>query len=183
MENLATVTIETERLLLVPITMQYVEEIFKEFTPEITTYMFPKSTDNISETETFINNATQNMWQWKELQIVILDKTTKEFLWCWGIHIKNSRAPEPGIRIKKSAFGKKIGREAVAGLADRAQKNLDFDYLFYPVDKNNIPSRKIAESLWGIVQKDECGNEIVTEKETLDVGRKIHCVEYRIPKK
>ncbi len=61
MENLATVTIETERLLLVPITMQYVEEIFKEFTPEITTYMFPKSTDNISETETFINNATQNM--------------------------------------------------------------------------------------------------------------------------
>lgn len=39
MENIATIIIETERLLLVPITMQYAEEIFKEFTPEITTYM------------------------------------------------------------------------------------------------------------------------------------------------
>lgn len=183
MENKENITIETERLLLVPITMQYAQEIFKEFTPEITTYMFPKSADDISETENFIKDAMQKMEQWKELQIVILDKATKEFLWCWGMHKITTKTPEPGIRIKKWAFGKKIWREAVAWLADRAQKSLDVDYLFYPVDKDNIPSRKIAESLWGIVQKDEHGNEIVTTKETLDAGRKIHCVEYRIPKK
>lgn len=180
MENVINTIIETERLFLVPITMQYAQEIFKEFTPEITTYMFPKSADDISETEKFIKDAIQKMKQWEELQIVILDKITKEFLWCWGIHEINTKTPEPGIRIKKWAFGKKIWREAVAWLADWAQKNLDVDYLFYPVDKDNIPSRKIAESLWGIVQKDEHGNEIVTTKETMEVGRKIHCVEYRI---
>jgi hypothetical protein len=37
-----------------------------------------------------------------------LDKNTKEFFGCVGLHIKDSVAPELGIRIKKSAFGKKI---------------------------------------------------------------------------
>jgi len=78
---------------------------------------------------------------------VILDKNTQEFFGCVGLHIKNPVAPELGIRIKKSAFGKKIGREAVAGLTNRARENLDFEYLFYPVDRDNIGSRKIAESL------------------------------------
>ncbi|MEI6118206.1 MAG: hypothetical protein WCP92_02965 [bacterium] len=43
-----------------------------------------------------------------------MDKNTKEFFGCVGLHIKDPIAPELGIRIKKSAFGKKIGREAVA---------------------------------------------------------------------
>jgi hypothetical protein len=63
MENIKNIIIETERLLLIPITMEYAEEIFKEFTPEITTYMFPKSAENISETESFINHALEEMEQ------------------------------------------------------------------------------------------------------------------------
>lgn len=63
MENKGNITIETERLLLVPISMEYVQEIFKEFTPEITTYMFPKSPDAISETEKFIKDSIQKMEQ------------------------------------------------------------------------------------------------------------------------
>lgn len=183
MENIQNITIETERLLLVPITMHYAEEIFKEFTPEITRYMWPKPAKDISETKKFIQDSIETMNAWKNYQTVILDKITKEFLGCAWLHLDNAKTPELGIRIKKSAFGKKIGKEAVTWLEARSQKNMDFDYLFYPVDKDNIPSRKIAESLWWIVQKDEQGNEIVTTKETLDVGRKIHCVEYRIPKK
>ena len=61
MENIANITIETERLLLVPITLHYAEEIFKEFTPEITTYMFPTSAENISETESFIQSSIEKM--------------------------------------------------------------------------------------------------------------------------
>jgi len=40
-------------------------------------------------------------------------------------------------------------------LIDRANDNLEFDYMIYPVDKDNIPSRKIAESFGGVVEKDE----------------------------
>jgi len=178
-----SITIETERLLLVPITLQYTEEIFKEFTSEITSYMFPKPAENIAETKGFIQDSIDRMNMWINYQAVILDKNTQEFLGCVWLHIKNPIAPELGIRIKKSAFGKKIGREAVAWLANRAQKNLDFEYLFYPVDKDNVASRKIVESLWWIIQKDSKGEEIIKIKDTMDPNRKMNSVEYRIYKK
>ena len=54
-------TLQTERLLLVPIRMTYAEAIFKEFTPEITTYMFPKAAKVISETENFIKDSIEKM--------------------------------------------------------------------------------------------------------------------------
>jgi len=163
--------------------MQYAEEIFKEFTPEITTYMVPKSAKDISETKKFIKDSIETMNAWNNYQTVILDKATKEILGCAWLHLDNTKAPELGIRIKKSAFGKKIGKEAVTGLTDRAQKNLDFEYLFYPVDRDNISSRKIAESLWWIVQKDNDGNEKITNHQTVDPNSEIHWVEYKIYKK
>lgn len=183
MEKLNILQIETERLLLVPITMQYAEDIFREFTPEITRYMTPKSAEDISETQQFIHNAIAKMEEWKVYQAAILDKYTQEFLWCVGLNMKDMVHPELGIRIKKSAHGKKIWREAVAGVEDRAQQNMDFEYLFYPVDKDNIGSRKIAESLWGVVQKNAQGQAIVIVKDTMDPTRKMNSVAYHIPKK
>lgn len=183
MKNIHKLTIETERLVLMPITMEYAEDIFTEFTQEITTYMSPKPAKGISETEKFIQESIDKMMTRKNYQAVILDKFSKEFLGCVGLHMKNPKAPELGIWIKKSAFGKKIGREAVAWVSDRAQKNLEFEYVVYPVDKDNIPSRKIAESIWGIVEKDNDGNEIITNHPTIDPNSEIHWVEYRIYKK
>lgn len=183
MKNTHTISIETERLLLVPITMHYAEDLFQEFTSEITRYMSPQPTKDISGTKQFIQSSIEKMDAWKNYQAVILDKKTKEFLGCVGLHNIDEAILELWIRVKKSAHGKKIGREAVTGLETRAQKNLNFEYLFYPVDKDNIPSRKIAESLWWIVQKDINGNEIVQTEATIDPNRKINWVEYRIPKK
>lgn len=183
MEDMKTLKIETERLLLVPITMQYAEDIFREFTPEITRYMTPKSAENISETQSFIKSSMQKIIDNKTYQAVILDKHTQEFLWCVWLHIREISTPELGIWVKKSAFGKKIWREAVIWVADRAQKNLDFEYLLYPVDKDNISSRKIAESLWGMLQTNDHGEEIVTIEDTMEPGRIMNSVEYRIYKK
>lgn len=61
MVNRENIIIETERLLLVPITMQYAEEIFKEFNREITTYMSPKPAKDISETKAFIQHSIETM--------------------------------------------------------------------------------------------------------------------------
>jgi hypothetical protein len=49
MKNTENITIETERLLLVPTTQEYLEEIFREFTDEVTKYMFPRTPKEISE--------------------------------------------------------------------------------------------------------------------------------------
>lgn len=37
---------------------------------------------------------------------------------------------------------------------DWACENISFDYIKYPVDKRNIPSRKIPESLGGVIARE-----------------------------
>lgn len=153
--DLSNVIIETERLRLVPISPQYREESFREFTPEITRFMLPKSPDTIEETDAFIASAELDLKNGKNLTIVVLKKETNEFLGCGGLHHIDTQTPEPGIWIKKSAHGHGYGVEAVTGLKEWADKNLEYEYLKYPVDKINIASRKIAESLGGIVKQEQ----------------------------
>lgn len=167
-------TIETERLLLVPISRKYAEIIFKEFTPEITAYMAPDSPEKIEDTYEFIDSALDRMAKGNNLQLVILDKTNNEFLGCVGLHHIDTKTPELGIWTKKSAHGHKYGREAIAGLIDWARKNLDFDYLLYPVDKRNIPSRRIPESLGGIIIREV--------KKPVQSGKILDEVEFKINK-
>jgi ribosomal-protein-alanine N-acetyltransferase len=169
------VIIDTERLSLIPIGRKYAQEIFREFTNEITTYMYPKPAEQIEETYSFIDGAMEKNKRNEQLQMVILVKETKEFIGCAGLHKIKTRTPELGIWIKKSAHGHGYGREAIAGFEDWAQKNLDFDYLRYPVDKRNIPSRKIPESLGG-----QRGKEY---KKTNLSGDLLDYIEYQIPKK
>lgn len=152
--DLSKVIIETERLRLVPITSQYREEIFREFTPEITRFMFPKSPDKIDETDEFIRTSEQELKDGKTLQIVVLKKENSEFLGCGGLNNVDTKTPEPGIWIKKSAHGSGYGKEVVTGLKGWADKNLQYTYLIYSVDKRNIASRNIPVSLGGIVKKE-----------------------------
>lgn len=101
-------TIETERLLLVPTTHEYTEAIFNEFTDEVTKYMFPSTPKEIEETKARVDSVIKKRAIGKELQMTILDKQTKEFLGNVGLHRIQERIPELGIRIKTSAHGKKI---------------------------------------------------------------------------
>ncbi len=152
--DILKVTIETERLLLVPISLEYADDIFKEFTPEITRFMYPKSPDKIEETIEYIQDRTEKMKRGEEIVISILDKNTKELIGGSGLHHLSTKVLEFGIWIKRGAHGNKYGREAIAGVKKWAEENLDFDYFIYPADRNNIPSRKIAESLGGKIHKE-----------------------------
>jgi [ribosomal protein S5]-alanine N-acetyltransferase len=153
--NLSNLKITTERLLLVPIDMSYADIIFQEFTPEITTYMGPKSPDKIEETQEFITNSIEEMKAGTDIIVVILNKETKEFLGCSGMHRITTKTPETGIWIKKSAHGNKYGREAVTSLKEWTDKNFSYDHIIYPVDKDNVGSRKIAESLGGEIKAEQ----------------------------
>ena len=181
--NIQELQIETPRLLLVPTTEQYAQEIFQEFDQETTKYMMPISPENIEETLQWIVSALEKRKNNEELQMTFLDKTSKEFLGNVGLHKIKTSTPELGIWIKKSAYGKKLWREAVGALVDRANANLDFEYMTYPVDQRNIASRKIAESFGGVVEKDEQGNEIVIYEQSLDPNKILQAVVYRIYKK
>ncbi|MES1022308.1 hypothetical protein ABN584_05315 [Gloeocapsa sp. BRSZ] len=84
--NLLDIEIETNRLVLKPISMKYKNIIFSEFTEEITTYMCPQSPKEISEIEAFIEEEITHLKTGIDLIFVILKKETQEFLGCAGIH-------------------------------------------------------------------------------------------------
>lgn len=151
MEDLNPLQLESERLILKTISLEYKWEIFAEFTSDITTYMFPKPAENLKETECFIKNVIRHWENGIDLTLVILKKVDLEFLGICSLHRLCSDTPEFGIWLKKSAHGHRFGREAIHCLKSWAEDNLDCDYFTYTVDKQNIPSRKIPESLGGRV--------------------------------
>jgi RimJ/RimL family protein N-acetyltransferase len=168
----SNITIETKNLLLKGITLEYKDDIFREFTPEITTLMFPKAPAKIEETIEFIEESIKENQEGSNFQVIILNKENQEFLGCAGVHNIDSKTPEFGIWLKKSAQGFGFGKETIIALKEWADKNLAYEYLLYPAAKENHPSRKIPEFL---------GGTIVREYEEINMsGNKLHLVEYRI---
>lgn len=170
--ELESFNIETERLLLRPLSLEYADEIFKEFDDEITEFMSPPTPVTILDTKKFIEESINGFLNEKEIVVAILKKDTLEYLGNGGIHQIDTKTPELGIWIKKSAHGNHYGMEAVAGLKKWADENLNYEYIKYPVAEENISSRKIAESLGGI--------EVSSIPYTKDTGVTLEMVEYRI---
>lgn len=169
----SSVTINSERLRLVPISDQYADSIFKEFTAEITQFMVPATPTHIDQIYEFIRTSKNNMADNADLTFVIIDRNSDEFLGICGLHGKQSpNEPILGIWLKKDAHGNRFGQEAIKSLADWARENLIFHFMVYPCDRDNIPSRKIAESLNGRIFR--------TGEVTSMSGRILNEVAYKI---
>lgn len=172
--NLEKVVLKTSRLKLVPINLDYKLFILNNFTTDITKYMYPQPTGEIKDTIKFISTAMDGLKHGTNLQLVIISKRKKEFIGCVGLHNLLSKQPEIGVWIKKDAHWHGYGIEAVTKLIKWARKNLEYDYLKYPVDRQNTSSRKIPERNNGIIMKEY--------KEKNESGNVLDIVEYWIKK-
>lgn len=166
--------IETKRLLLEPINFEYIDVIFQHFTKEITEFMYPQPSKNKKDTIDFIESSMKSMKLGTNIQMVIIHSHTREFLGAVGLHHVDSVTPELGIWLKKGAHGCRYGYEAVSGLIDYAKENLNFTYLKYPVDKENVPSRKIPERQGAKIEEEYTIQNLV--------GKELNILEYRIYK-
>ena len=153
--NLSTTTITTARLTLIPVNKQYANDIFRELTPTVATYLSFDPTGKIEDIHAFITKAQINMKRGKEMPVVVIDTATKEFIGCAGIHKIHTSKSELGIWLKQSAHKQGYGKEVIRGLIDWAGKNLKFEFLTYPVAKANTPSRKLVESLGGVAVEEK----------------------------
>ena len=166
--------LEGTRIALAPVSRVFAADIFREFTPAITAWMFPKSPAQLEETHAFIDLALRQWHAGTDLTFVIVDKSSQEFLGTCGLHGGgNPRQPEFGIWLKAGAHGKAFGREAIGTLRDWAAATLDVDSFIYPVDRRNLMSRKVAESLDGTL----IGERRVRSMSGVD----LELVVYRIP--
>ncbi len=174
--DLTTIRINGDRVSLCSIHEKYGQEIFEEFTEEITRYMNPSPPKNINEAFGFISRSREGMREGRDLVCAIVRRDTEEFLGCCGFHWGGAPStPELGVWLKKGAHGNGYGREAIALLVSWAVQHIDFDYLTYPVDRANRPSRKIPEALGGTIFKEGKARRMN--------GGFLDEVVYRIPRK
>jgi RimJ/RimL family protein N-acetyltransferase len=134
--------------------------------------MYPSAPKGLYDVENFINSSLKGLKENSNLQLIIRKKDNDEFIGCAGLHNTTSEIPELGIWIKKDAFGNKFGREAISAITEWAKSNLKVKFITYPVDKDNIPSKKIPLSLGGKLIKEY-------EEKTPD-GRILNIEEYYI---
>lgn len=151
--DLTNFSLPTGRLVLVPLSMKYKDNVFREFNSSITQYMFPKPPDKIEETEEYILTSEEGIKSGTDLKVVMTLKDTGEFIGLARLHNVKTDMPVLGLWVKKSAHGNGYGKEAITALYNWAKVNLKYKYIKYNVDKDNIPSIKISESLGGKVGK------------------------------
>lgn len=151
--DLTQVQIETERLILKPVTMQYAEDIFNGYQEPITKYMNYGPVENIDELKPKILDRNEQMKKGELLFLVVLLKTSGEFLGCLALEDLDTKTPEMGGWIKHSSHGNHYGKEAALGLKTWAEQNIEYDYLRWPCAKANTASTKVAEAMQGVISK------------------------------
>ncbi len=146
--------IETERLELVPGTMEYAEQIFSEYRDPVIQYMNYRPPESLDILKERIQEREVNMEKGIQLFMAILLKESKEFIGIMALENLNKRNPEMGGWLKESAHGSGYGREAAAALKEWADQHVDYDHILWPCATANTSSCKLAESLGGKVHKE-----------------------------
>ena len=146
------IAIEADRVVLKSISADFTDEVFRHFTPEITRFMMPAAPASIEDTQNFVTSALAGLDRREDLHLAICARDTGEFFGICGFHERGQPAePELGIWLKKAAQGNGYGLEAIAALKGWAEAHIEFERLIYPVDRRNMPSRRIAEALNGSI--------------------------------
>jgi [ribosomal protein S5]-alanine N-acetyltransferase len=171
--QLLEVEIVTERLILRPTDLIDLNPIAKYFTDSITRFMYPPAARSSMDVAPFIANSIEGLSNNTNLQLTaVIKDAPDEFVGCLGLHKPTTSAPELGIWIAEKFHGKGLGFEAIEALCGWAAEEIECDYLKYPVDKDNIASRRIPEKLGGEIEDEY-------DKITPD-GRTLNLVEYRL---
>ncbi|AZA79232.1 N-acetyltransferase [Chryseobacterium sp. G0186] len=164
------IKIKTEHLTLQPVDDSDIDDILEHFTSEITRYMPFNPQGNRQDIVDFVNKSKKNLSENTDLVMVALD-SNGDFVGCCGIHNITDESIELGLWLKKSSQGKGFGTEIIKTLVDFIENNFTCKYILYPVDEENIMSRKIPEKL-GFIPVEKY-------KKRKDSSVDLNIVEYR----
>jgi RimJ/RimL family protein N-acetyltransferase len=149
--DLTSIALFANRLALRAFTPADAAEIFAAATPTITRFMAWDPSPSLTAFAEVWRQWLRRMTAGTDLSLVIRLRATDEFLGVAGIHRIGSPEPEVGIWLKEPAHGLGYGREAIGTIVQWAPSHIGAAALIYPVAKQNLPSRRLAESLHGAV--------------------------------
>lgn len=141
-----------KKVMLVPLSERFREDIFAATTPAVTRFMTWDSPTDISVTDTFIKKAKESIEKGEQYGFVILDIDSEEFIgWCNAFKRDVSKDKhEIGIWLKESAWGKGYAKDALQTFFTFLRSSTPITQLSYRAHVDNIGSQKLCESLGGV---------------------------------
>ena len=149
--DLTSIELFANRLALRAFTPADAPEVFVAASPAIARFMSWDPSPSLAAFAEVWSQWLLRMAAGTDLSLVIRLRVTDEFLGVAGMHRIGSAEPEVGIWLKETAQGFGYGREAVAAIVQWAPAHIGATALIYPVAKQNLPSRRLAESLHGAI--------------------------------
>jgi RimJ/RimL family protein N-acetyltransferase len=149
--DLTGIELIANRLALRAFTPADAPEIYAAVSPAVTRFMSWDPSPSLAAFAEVWRQWLPRMTAGTDLSLVIRLTSTDEFVGVAGIHHIGSAEPEVGIWLKETAHGLGYGREAIGAIAKWAPAHIGATALIYPVAKQNLPSRRLAESLHGII--------------------------------
>ncbi|MEM8885453.1 MAG: GNAT family N-acetyltransferase [Planctomycetota bacterium] len=172
--SLIDLQLQTARLRLRALGPEDVDAIFRAFTPAVARYMEVIPPKQREDSEQFVTQVRARMQRNQEFVCAIEERATGRFFGCAGVHELKGPMPEAGIWIAEEAQGSGRGLETITALRDWVRTHRpDASHLRYPVDRANVPSRRIAEKLHGTIENQR-------RRRTED-GRELDIIEFHIP--
>ncbi len=124
------------------------EDVFHCITPAITRFMFWQPPQSLAAYKAR-REETLRAADKAGFSFVIRRRDTMECLGIASLDGVAAPAPELGVWLKEAAHGAGYGGEAVRAVAGWAAETLGKQRFLYSVAIENVPSRRIAESLHG----------------------------------
>ncbi|NYH16350.1 RimJ/RimL family protein N-acetyltransferase [Paraburkholderia bryophila] len=146
-----SIRIESTRLLIKPFSPADADVAFSCITLSLTRYMAWEPAASRDEFDRIWQGWIPSIENGSDYVFAIRHRTDRSFLGLVGLHYVNTEKQELGIWIREDRHGEHFGREAVTLVARWATQTLGAESFIYPVAEENLPSRRIAESLGGVI--------------------------------
>ncbi|WP_233237242.1 GNAT family N-acetyltransferase [Bordetella sp. LUAb4] len=148
----ADIRIESDRLVLKPFSAADADEAYACITPTLTRYMTWDPPASRAE----YDSVWRDTWgpalaAGTDVIFVVRRREDGEFQGVVGIQHITDGSAEIGIWMREDRHGQGTGRAAAHLAAQWANSDLGITHFTYPVAEQNTASRRIAESLGGVV--------------------------------
>ena len=147
--NYDQISLHTDRLKLVPINPDFLQDVFDGYRGSVVTYMNYDPAERIEDLAELIDQWQDNMKAGTMFFAAVVNKANEEFLGCMMINGIGKDIPEMGGWLKPTAHGSGFGREAAEAIRSWADEHLEFHHIVWPCAIENTASCKLAESLGG----------------------------------
>jgi RimJ/RimL family protein N-acetyltransferase len=145
------IQIESTRLLIKPFSANDADATFSCITPSLTRCMAWEPPASRHDFDGVWRSWIPSINDGSDYVFAIRQRADGSFLGLTGLHRVRTESPELGIWIREDRHRNGFGREAVTLVAHWATRTIGCASFTYPVAEQNRASRRIAESLGGVI--------------------------------